>query len=450
MSGSEVAKPVEAIQGSTSWVGSALDSVKKGRADWGSSSLKALTSSAEASWKKLLFPSTKVEAWKYTNADTLASGSFSAVLSSGDVTREEFAHLIVKDANPVVLVLVDGVYSEALSSNESLKGVTITSIRELAAGKHEALAEKIGATKVHADAPFAALATALLQDGIAVSVARNVRAERPLQIISLATKSASKSVIAPRLFIEVGELAELTVIETHASVGAEGYLSLPVIESVVADSARLTLTKIVLDDASAYHVAHSVTEQGRVSYSKALVFSFGGKLVRNSADIELKGSGSEAIINGLSILGDSQHVDNTTSIHHIEPSCESRELFKGVYADSSRGVFSGTIVVESEAQKTNAFQSNQTLLLSSNASIDTRPQLKIWADDVKCTHGATIGQLDETALYYLRSRGFDVAEARRCLVKAFAGEVVSSLENDSLEAFVGEVVGVTLEKLQSN
>ena len=449
MSASEVAKTGEPGKSSSSWVGGALSALNGVRAQWSSPALATLVSSAEASWKKLLFPTTKVESWKYTNADPLASGSFSPVVSPGAVSKDDVARFVVKDTNPLLCVLVDGVFSSELSSNESIEGVTISSIRALSAGSQEALAAKLGSTQVHSKEPFAALATALLQDGVVISVARGVAAKRPIQVISLASKSASNSVITPRLFIELGELAELSVIETHGCVGAQNYLSLPVIESVVADSARLTLTKIALDDVTAYHVAHAVTEQGRASFTKALVFSFGGKLVRNSADIELKGSSSEATINGLSILGGSQHVDNTTSIHHIEPSCESRELFKGVYADESRGVFSGTIVVESEAQKTNAFQSNQTLLLSPTASIDTRPQLKIWADDVKCTHGATIGQLDETALYYLRSRGLDLAEAKRCLVKAFTGEVVSSLNDAPLEAFVGEIVGATLEKLQS-
>jgi Fe-S cluster assembly protein SufD len=194
-------------------------------------------------------------------------------------------------------------------------------------------------------------------------------------------------------------------------------------------------------------VSTTTVDQGRDATVRTHIFSFGGALVRNNAQVALKGSASNAVLNGLSVLSGSQHVDNTTLIHHIEPSAESREHFKGIYADESRGVFSGTITVEKIAQKTNAFQSNQALLLSPSASIETRPQLKIWADDVKCTHGATVGQLDADALFYLRSRGIDRDIARNFLIHAFASEVLTSVENVKVREYVEGVLSGVLGSL---
>jgi Fe-S cluster assembly protein SufD len=438
------------VGGSGAWVAGALDSAQQQRGGWQSAALSALVASAEKSWGKVLFPSTRVESWKYTSVESITSGNFKATSPGATVTLEDIDGYIVKALNPYLIVLVNGHYEPKLSTQEFVKGVTVLTSQELASGKNEERASRIGASQAHANNPFVALATALMTECVTISVDRGTRVERPIQVISVVTKEGAGAVITPRLMIEVAELAELAVIESHVTLGATSYLTIPVVESFVAESGRLRATKIELDSDDAFHVAHNVTEQGRASYTRALVFSFGGRLVRNAGDIELKGSGCDATINGLSVLNRAQHVDNTTSIHHIEPACESRELFKGIYSGESKGVFSGTIVVESEAQKTNAFQSNQTLLLSPTASIDTRPQLKIWADDVKCTHGATVGQLDEMAMFYLRSRGIDQDEAKRCLVKAFASEVVSSLECDALEAYVGELLTAKLESLRSN
>ena len=438
-----------AVGVSGAWVNGALESARAQRGKWQSSALSALVASAEKSWGKVLFPSTKVESWKYTSVESITSSTFKVASPGATVTSEDIDGFVVKALNPYVLVLVNGYYEPKLSAQEFAKGVSVLTSRELASGANEERVARIGASRAHLSNPFVALATALLTECISISVERGIKVERPIQVISVVTKEGSGAVITPRVVIDVAELGELDIIESHVTLGASSYLTIPVVEAFVAESARLRSTKIELDSEEAYHVAHNVTEQGRASFTRGLVFSFGGRLVRNSGDIELKGSGCDATINGLSVLNKSQHVDNTTSIHHIEPHCESRELFKGIYSGESKGVFSGTIVVESEAQKTNAFQSNQTLLLSPTASIDTRPQLKIWADDVKCTHGATVGQLDEMAMFYLRSRGIDVEEAKRCLVKAFASEVVSSLECDALEGYVAELLTAKLESLRN-
>jgi Fe-S cluster assembly protein SufD len=218
-------------------------------------------------------------------------------------------------------------------------------------------------------------------------------------------------------------------------------------ELVAEPGAFIDYYKMQVESEDAFHVAGVTASQARNSEIRTHLFEFGGALVRNNAQVLLKGSGAQAVLNGLSLLRDSQHIDNATLIHHIEPHAESREHFKGIYGGSSKGVFSGTITVDKIAQKTNAFQSNQALLLSTDASIESRPQLKIWADDVKCTHGATIGQLDADALFYLRSRGIGRQEAQAFLVHAFASEVLLSVNVASLKQHVEEIISQKLQQV---
>jgi Fe-S cluster assembly protein SufD len=246
------------------------------------------------------------------------------------------------------------------------------------------------------------------------------------------------------LVVKAEANARVCVVESH--IGSEGvrYLALPMVELTAEQGAFLDYYKVQDESTSAYHVTGLTATQSRDAEARAHIFSFGAALARNNAQTLLNGAGSQATLNGLSLLRGNQHVDNATLIHHIEPHAESREHFKGIYAGSSRGVFSGTITVEKIAQKTNAFQSNQALLLSTDASIESRPQLKIWADDVKCTHGATVGQLDADALFYLRSRGIGIKDAKAFLVRAFAGEVLSSVNLPQLKERLDAVVSERL------
>jgi Fe-S cluster assembly protein SufD len=237
----------------------------------------------------------------------------------------------------------------------------------------------------------------------------------------------------------------VVVVESHTGVEGACYLSLPITEIRADSNAQVDYYKIQVESTEAFHVSGLVAQAHRDAHVRNHIFSFGGALVRNNAQMLLRGAQSQAVLNGLSLLNAEQHVDNTTLIHHIEPSAESREHFKGIYSGKSRGVFSGTITVDKIAQKTNAFQSNQALLLSSDASIESRPQLKIWADDVKCTHGATVGQLDKDALFYLRSRGLSLEAAKGFLVHAFASEVLTSVQVNSVRDYVEQLISARLD-----
>lgn len=423
-----VKKSQEAPASNQGWVVGALAEAKSRQSSL--AGLSALISDAESVFAKVLFPTPRMEAWKYTNTDAIAKGTYALTpVKAGSVSAQEIAPFVLGNLKAQTLVFVDGVFCSELSTREPSKGMKLGRLLEGAT-------DGVGALAPHNDDAFAALSTSLLQDGVSIVVDRGVVVDRPVHIVHVASSQGAGKVIAPRLYIQAGENSQVSIIESHVSLGAENYLSLPVAEIVAADGAVVDYYKYQDESVTANHVSNTVIAQGRSGNVSTHIFSFGGALVRNNVTVKLKGSGASAVLNGLSVLKGNQHVDNSTEIHHIEPSIESREHFKGIYADSSRGVFSGTITVDQIAQKTNAFQSNQALLLSPNASIETRPQLKIWADDVKCTHGATVGQLDADAMFYLRSRGISQDEARNFLIHAFASEVVTTVKLPALKEYV--------------
>jgi Fe-S cluster assembly protein SufD len=421
-------KPQEVVASTQGWTVEALAEAKRRQSNL--SALEPLITEAEAVFKKVLFPTPRMEAWKYTNTDAIAKGAFQlAAAEAQPLSKDAIASFLVPNMDASRLVFVDGVFAPEHSSLDKTKGLRLARLSEGAT-------DGVGALSPHNTDAFAALATALLQDGVSISVAKNVVIEKPIHIVHVATARSNGAVVTPRLHIQAEENSQVTVVESYVSVGAEKYLSLPVAEVLAADGAVVDCYKFQQESESASHVSNTIVSQGRSGSVSTHIFSFGGALVRNNVTAQLKGSGASAVLNGLSVLKGSQHVDNATEIHHIEPSIESREHFKGIYADSSRGVFSGTITVDKIAQKTNAFQSNQALLLSPNASIETRPQLKIWADDVKCTHGATVGQLDPEAMFYLRSRGISREEARNFLIHAFASEVLAAVKVPAFKEYV--------------
>lgn len=431
------------VEAQSRWVNLALAEAKGRQAAKLSTVVQKIAQEAVAVWSKVLFPSPRIEAWKYTNPADIANGSFSLPTTTPALfTQEQLAAFQIPGLKSYQIVFVDGEFSATLSSTASLpQGVTVTRIQS---GEPVA----VGALGAHTQEAFTALATALLNDGICIGVARGVAVEIPFHIINVVTAAAESKVVTPRLFLDAQESSQVTVIESFVSNAAKCYLSLPVAEIRAAQGAVVDCYKFQDESLASYQISDTTIEQGRDSTVRTHIISLGGALVRNNVSVRLKGSATQAVLNGLSVLAGKQHVDNSTLIHHIETASESREHFKGIYADQSRGVFSGTIIVDQIAQKTNAFQSNQTLLLSPTASIETRPQLKIWADDVKCTHGATIGQLDAEALFYLRSRGIDRETARNFLIHAFASEVLTSVRIPALRDYIEGAISTKLEALQ--
>ena len=442
----QVAK-LQQVGGETEWVAIALAEASKLQEKTAGkiASLNERVAEARSAWSKVLFPSPRLESWKYTNPEQIAKGPF--VLASSTGSDAEVAELITRSLvkgleSTNTVVFVDGVFSAKHSRVAQANGLQVTRLLD-----RSDAASRIGMLDQHRGDAFAALATALLSDCVCVSVARGCVVETPVQIVHVVTSACQGAVVTPRVFVEAAENAKVTVVESHIGASAVRYLSLPMAELVAEPGAFIDYYKMQVESEDAFHVAGVTASQARNSEIRTHLFEFGGALVRNNAQVLLKGSGAQAVLNGLSLLRDSQHIDNATLIHHIEPHAESREHFKGIYGGSSKGVFSGTITVEKIAQKTNAFQSNQALLLSTDASIESRPQLKIWADDVKCTHGATIGQLDADALFYLRSRGIGRQEAQAFLVHAFASEVLLSVNVASLKQHVEEIISQKLQQV---
>lgn len=445
-----VVKVVEPITAPHPWVEDALAEAEKAQNARLSADLLAVIAEARGVWKKMRFPTPKVEGWKYTNPEEIARGPFRC---GGELEGRGAARLLdsarISGLVPSSeVVFVDGVFSKELSSLSSTKGLRITRFVDESSRDANSSSSKVGELGLHTSEPFAALATALVTDGVCISVANGTVIDQPIHVVHLATSAAEGRVMTPRLLIDAGEASQVTVIESHVGAEDARYLSLPVGEIFAASGAIVDHYKIQNESAKAFHVSGLSSEQRNDSTVRTHIFSFGGSLVRNNAEVRLNGSGARGVLNGLSLLSKAQHVDNSTLIHHIEPHAESQEHFKGIYADESRGVFSGTITVEKIAQKTNAFQSNQALLLSPDASIETRPQLKIWADDVKCTHGATVGQLDANAMFYLQSRGVGREEARAFLVHAFASEVLTTVKVGAVREAVEATLSRKLEAVQ--
>jgi len=416
------------------------------------SSLRSTREAARNFFNSKGLPSTKEEDWKYTSLQTLDRAGFAPIRDKGEApSLSELRELLVTE-EALRLVFVDGALEPGLSRLQpGVNGLELCSVREaLESPEKYAFLEKTFLTSAkHEENSLYALNTAFFKDGAFLRVKAKATIHHPIQLLFYTTKAQSSVVIPTRNFIFVEEAAEVKVVETHAGTEDVAYCTSSVTEVYCAKNSLVDLTKLQVESKKSYHLSalHLVQEDG--SHFSSHAFSFGGGISRNEISPVLNGEHIECILNGLTVINGEQHVDNTTVIDHARPNSFSRELYKGIYAEKSRGVFSGTIIVRQDAQKTNAIQSNQTLLLSDEASIDTRPQLKIYADDVKCTHGATIGQLDENGLFYLRSRGIQKEEARNLLIHAFASDIIQHVPIPQLREQLEKVLMSRLAESQA-
>ena len=357
------------------------------------------------------FPTTRDEEWRHTNVAPIAALPF---------VRAKAATLTRRDVDPfcfagvATVVLVNGVVSTELSGLDALPpGMTV-----------RATTENPGNT---ASAAFADLNAAFFEQMVVVTIAPNAVVELPLHVLSLVVSAGEPSIVAPRVAIHVGEGAECRVIENYASLGDGTALTTAVTDIILAPGAVVDHVKLQRESPSAFHIASLQVQLGRASTFASRALTFGARIARNDITVALRGEGAECTLNGLYVATGDRLVDTHTTIDHAQPHCPSHEVYKGILAGRARAVFNGKIIVRPQAQKTNAKQTNKALLLSDEAQVNTKPQLEIFADDVKCTHGAAIGQLDEDALFYLRARGVAEADARHMLIEAFAGEVIDGV-----------------------
>jgi Fe-S cluster assembly protein SufD len=381
-------------------------------------------------------PTPQQEEWRYTNLELLEKGDFTQLAQAGVVDANVIERFTLGLENRAVFI--DGFYSEELSSIAYQSGITIQSLGGYlhATSIDNDVNTTYGSIPSLHETSLAGLNKALVQDGLAIVVEKGISQETSLEIIHFSSQGTTARLTAPRILVIAKENARCSVVERFIGGENTQQFLCAVSEIKAHDGACVDYYAVTehLEGTTHYHSLN--VESGRSAQVSMHLFPLSGDLIRNEVNVHLIGSGSHTVLNGLSVPHGKQHIDNSTVIRHAEPHCESSELFKGVYRDQSRGVFQGTIIVEKPAQKTNAFQSNQAILLSKEASIDAKPQLKIWADDVKCTHGATVGQLDEEALFYIKSRGIDQETAQGLLVDAFAGEVLKSVKIESLKDYI--------------
>lgn len=376
------------------------------------------------------FPTTRDEYWKYTRIAKLVSASYiqnglSAVVLSGLIIPELHAHLIV---------FVNGIFSTDHSIKESVSGLSVQSIATLEGDDKSLALEHLGNYIDSKSNAFTALNTAYFQDGIFIKVAKNAVIEKPVYILNICTGEQQAS--QTRNLILVGENAKVEIVNHFSGSANSGSFTNAVTE-VVAEAGshgKMYLLQEEGDESNQVNSTH-IVQKGSSTFS-VLTVTLSGALVRNNLNFAITGEGCESNLNGLYFTSGNQHVDNHTYADHQVPNCNSNELYKGVMTDRSTGVFNGKIMVHQAAQKTNAFQSNQNILLTDKATINTKPELEIYADDVKCSHGCTIGQLDEEAMFYLQSRGLGKTAATKLLLNAFASDVVEMVDNEAVKAYI--------------
>ena len=376
------------------------------------------------------FPTTREEEWRFTSVAPIAERAFAlAVPSVAELSATDIAPFRLPMAPAVELVFVNGRHVPALSRMGSLPtGSRIESLADVLATAGHQIEPHLTRTPPAEQQPFVALNTAFLDDGAWIQVPAGAILQQPIHLLFLSTGGADDRPLMshPRILATLGENSQASVIETYAGTTAQ-YFTNVLTEIVVGDNAVFDHYKLQYDSPEAFHVGAIHVRTARSATYRSHSVSLGGALVRNDVTAVMNGEGAECTLNGLYAADARRLVDNHTTIDHAQPHCGSREIYKGILADHARGVFNGKIIVRPDAQKTDAKQTNRALLLSEDAQINTKPQLEIFANDVKCTHGAAVGQLDEEALFYLRSRGLTHAAARRMLIHAFAADVLNRL-----------------------
>jgi Fe-S cluster assembly protein SufD len=392
----------------------------------------------------LRFPTTRDEEWRFTSVRAIAEGDFHTTTERLDVPADRLASWLVGSRTWSRLVFLDGRYSAAHSSlTAAWSGATVANIAD-AALTGGAIESILGTVVDPTDSAFAALNTAFVHDGAYIEVPAGAVIDEPLHVVFV---SSGRDGVAshPRVLVVAGDSSQASIIESYVSLGDGASLTNAVTEVVLGDNASLKHYRLQRESEASYHIGSLEARQSRDSRFRSFNLVVGGALTRNNIALRFGGPGIESWLNGLYLVEGRQHVDNHTFIDHAVPHCNSHELYKGILSGDARAVFSGKVLVRQDAQKTDAKQTNRNLLLSGTARVNTKPMLEIFADDVKCTHGATVGQLDHDALFYLRSRGLGVDTAKILLTHGFAAEALETIEDDALRAELDQIVFSKLE-----
>ncbi|MCT4622701.1 MAG: Fe-S cluster assembly protein SufD, partial [Schleiferiaceae bacterium] len=394
--------------------------------------IHAIRRKAIDTFEELGFPTKRHEEWKYTNLKPILKNDFKLFPKTEKALEfKDVKRYFLNEVDTYKIVFVNGVYSSWLSETTHLNYDVCTFSAAL--NKFTDVLDSYFSTIAPKDEAMVALNTAFSKDGAFIRIPKNKVVDKPIEVVYFTTDEGKNLMIQPRNLVVAEAGADVKIIERHQSLSNDMVFTNAVTEIYAGNNARVSYYKVQNDAKTATLVDNTSVKQERDSNVNVGTFSFGGKLTRNNLNFFMVGENIESHMDGITIIEEGQHVDHHTLADHQFPNCYSRELYKGIYDDNAKGVFNGKVMVHRDAQKTNAFQSNNNILLTDKASVDTKPQLEIYADDVKCSHGCTVGQLDEDALFYLRSRGVPEREAKAMLMYAFSNDALEHVNIPELK-----------------
>ena len=404
------------------------------------SDIHEIRTEALQNFEKLGFPTKKLEAWKYTSLNSVLKEDYSIFPKAEKaVELADVKKYFIHDIDSYKIIFIDGKYSSFLSETTH-DGMDVCLLSAaFSKAKYKPIIENYF-NKIAKQDNLTSLNTAFATEGAFIHIPKNVEVEKPIQIINFTTGSENATMLQPRNLVVVERNAHVQIIERHQSLTDNPVLTNSVTEIYTDIHATVDYYKIQNDNVNASLVDNTYIEQQKESTCSVHTFSFGGNITRNNLNFYQKGEHINSVLKGITIVEGKQHVDHYTLVNHIEPNCESHQDYKGIYGDRSTGVFNGKVIVEKEAQKTNAYQQNNNILISDKATINAKPQLEIFADDVKCSHGCTIGQLDEQALFYMQQRGIPKKEARALLMYAFANTVLESVKIPEVKQRINKLI----------
>ena len=380
------------------------------------------------------FPSKKDELWKYTSLDALIHKDYSLFpKSEASIELKDVKKYFLYDTDTYKVIFIDGVYNPFLS-NTTHDGLDVCLMSAaLSKPKYRDIINSYFNKIAPLDESLTALNTSYAKEGAFIYIPKKTVAEKPIEIIHFSSGEQDSLWLQPRNLIVIDKNSQVQIIERHQSLKQHSVVTNSVTEIYVHEEAFVDYYKLQNDLTTASLIDNTYIQQEKNSHASVHTFSLGGKLIRNNLRYFHKGEHILSTLKGVTILEGKQHVDHSTMVHHSQPNCESHQDYKGIFSERSEGVFNGQILVDKIAQKTNAFQQNNNVLLDDKATVNSKPQLEIFADDVKCSHGCTIGQMDEEALFYLRSRGIPKKEAKALMTYAFANNVLESVQLPSLK-----------------
>ena len=391
------------------------------------------------------FPTKKDEAWKYTSLNAILKNDFTVFpKEENNIQYSDVKKYFLHEIDTYKVVFIDGIFSSHLSSTTH-DGIDVCLMASaLSRPKYKMVIDTYFNQIANKDDSLTSLNTAFANEGAYINIPKSKVADKPIEIMYFSTGNEAALLVQPRNLVIVGENSHVQIIERHQSLNENPVLTNSVTEIFAKKRAIVDYYKIQNDTLEANLIDNTYVSQQKESHVSVHTFSFGGNLTRNNLNFYHFGERLTSTLNGITIIGEKQHVDHYTLVKHSAPNCESFQDYKGIYSGSSTGVFNGKVYVEKEAQKTNAFQKSNNILLSDKATINAKPQLEIFADDVKCSHGCTVGQLDETALFYMQQRGIPKKEAKALLMYAFSNAVIENIKIPELKQRITKIIATKL------